>query len=77
MQNLADKLRLDIESMNNIRLKRSRLDPFKYEILVLRQYGLSFKQITNWLSKEKNITISQNGLRYMFHRVWKNQDEEH
>lgn len=77
MQNLADKLRLDIESMNSRRLKRSRLDPFKCEILVLRKYGLSFKQITKWLNKEKNITISQNGLRYMFHRVWKNQDEEH
>jgi intein-encoded DNA endonuclease-like protein len=70
MHDFANELRLEIESLNIKRCRRSKLDPFKKEILTLRHVGLSYQRISYWLQKEKCIKISANGLNYMINKVW-------
>ena len=64
----------DLSSINQKRKRSSKLDPFKYEILILRQFDMSYSKIANWLHEEKSLRVSPRGIRHMVENVWESLD---
>lgn len=72
MNNTIQNLKNDLVRYSVKKNKTSKLNPFKYEILILRQYGLSYQKISNWLLNEKSVKTSISNLAYMINHVWDN-----
>lgn len=70
MNTIKAQLIDDLSSINQKKKRSSKLDPFKYEILILRQFDMSYKKIANWLHKEKSLNVSPRGIRHMVVNVW-------
>lgn len=71
-----------IEQLNNETLqrscfirKRSKLDPYKDEILLLRKVGLSYNKISSWLLHTKSVDITDAGIIYMIEK-WRVHDRD-
>lgn len=71
MSSTKDELKKDLLLLSQKKSKSSKFDPFKTEILILRQYGLSYQKIVDWLEHEKSLKISISGLAHMIQHVWK------
>ncbi len=70
MNRIHQELKNDLVRFSIKKNRSSKLDSFKYEILVLRQYGLSYQKISNWLFNEKSVRTSISNLAYMINHVW-------
>ncbi|TOM63565.1 hypothetical protein CGH75_02680 [Vibrio parahaemolyticus] len=76
MNRIHQELKNDLVRFSIKKNRTSKLDSFKYEILVLRQYGLSYQKISNWLLNEKSVRTSISNLAYMINHVWKNKSND-
>lgn len=47
---------------NHKKTRRSKLDPYKREILVLRQLNLSYEKISYWLNDYHGFSISPSNI---------------
>jgi len=54
------------------RKRKSKIEAFKKEILLLRHFNLSYQDISIWLDKKHNTKISLSQLHYMVTVGWKN-----
>ncbi|RJX68624.1 hypothetical protein DZ860_16645 [Vibrio sinensis] len=52
--------------------KFSKLDAFKKEIMILRQFSLSYIKISNWLYSKHGISISASQISRTYCTIWKN-----
>ncbi len=70
-QQLLDQVsHLDLTSS-----RKSKLDPFQYEIMILRQVNLTYKQIKVWLKKEKQLDVSISQLAHCINERWKDNND--
>ncbi len=76
MNLIHQELKSDLIRFSKKKNRSSKLDSFKYEILILRQYGLSYQKISNWLLKEKSVKTSISNLAYMINHVWENKPND-
>ncbi len=76
MNLIHQELKNDFIRFSKKKNRSSKLDSFKYEILILRQYGLSYQKISNWLLKEKSVKTSISNLAYMINHVWENKPND-
>lgn len=70
----TDKERLinEMRQVQKIKNKRkSKLDPFKAEILILRQFNLSCEKIAKWLLEKHGIKTSSHQIFNMTTTSWK------
>ncbi|WP_394168001.1 hypothetical protein [Photobacterium piscicola] len=58
------KLIIDIASLDLKRKKTSKLTPYMDQVLVLSQY-MSYKELSDWLKKDKGINITPPAIHYM------------
>lgn len=70
MNKLKHQLLSDISSLDLRRHKSSKFDPFKDEILFLRQNDMGYQDIADWLKKEKALSASPSSIHYIVHK-WK------
>lgn len=55
--------------------KRSKLDSYKDEILLLRKVGLSYNKISSWLLHTKSVSITDAGIIHMV-KKWSHHDRD-
>ncbi|PMK67080.1 hypothetical protein BCT93_22835 [Vibrio lentus] len=76
MQSIKNELEKDLYFLSKKKNKPSKLDPYKNEILILRQFGLSYQKIAHWLWHVKSLKVSISGLAHMIQHVWKTNNEK-
>ncbi len=59
---------------NHIKSRKSKLDPYKKEIIALRQYNMSYEVISSWLNDYHGVSISTSSIQRKFTQ-WKNNHE--
>jgi len=68
-----EKLIDEMRQIQQIKKKRtSKLEPFKAEILTLRQFNLSYKKIAKWIFNEYGVKTSSRQVYNMITTSWKN-----
>ncbi|MFM2623583.1 MULTISPECIES: hypothetical protein [Vibrio harveyi group] len=70
----VDKERLinEMRQVQNVKNKRtSKLEPFKTEILILRQFNISCEKIAQWLLENHDLKTSSHQIFNMITTAWK------
>lgn len=62
-------LALDVQQLRLYRqtLRRSKIDAYKNNIIVLRHLNLSFEDISSWLNDYHGVYISSSAINRRFH----------
>lgn len=76
MRQSKEQLINDLVLVEPRKPRSSKLDPFKIEVLILRQFNMSYPKISNWLRQEKSLIVSARNIKYMVDNVWHGIDNE-
>lgn len=60
----------DLVFVEKRKARSSKLDPFRFEIIILRQLNMSYPKISNWLRLEKSVVVSARNIKHMIDNVW-------
>lgn len=73
-QNDIDSLKLELSIRKKCRRYRSRLDPYRQQIITLRAANIPYQGISYWLQTRKKIKITPEAISARL-RKWSQEDE--